>query len=79
MKTTEYIPKLSRGTRVRFLGRDTHPQNGKFGRIIDPVPNPSKRPENQWYDVGFDNHSLGRFNERYLLKVEAAGEGETAA
>ena len=79
MMTTEYIPKLSRGTRVVFLGREHHPKNGRGGRIIGPVPNPSRRPENQWYDVGFDDHSIGRFHERYLVQVEAVSKGEPAA
>ncbi len=78
MKTTEYIPHLSRGARVRFVAGDHHPKSGKFCTIIGALPNPSGRAENQWYDVRFDDASMGRFPERNLARVDADGE-ETAA
>jgi len=69
MRTSEYVPNLSRGARVRLMRN--HPKNGQLCTVIGALPNPSKRPENQWYDVRFDDYSIGRFVERYLLPVAA--------
>jgi hypothetical protein len=77
MKTSEYIPNLSCGTRVRFIGKD-HRKSGQLCTIIRILPNPSLRAENQWYDVRFDDYSMGRFVERYLTPV-TADEEKTAA
>jgi hypothetical protein len=44
-----------------------------------PLPNPSGRAENQWYDVRFDDQSLARLVERYLQEEVKADNGETAA
>ena len=76
MSTLGYVPNLSRGTRVRFIGN--HPKNGRQCTIIGALPNPSERADNQWYDVRFDDYSMGRFVERYLVRV-AADEEKTAA
>jgi ABC-type multidrug transport system fused ATPase/permease subunit len=54
MSTPEYVPNLSRGTRVRLMRN--HPKNGQLCTVIGPLPNPSKRPENQWYDVRFADY-----------------------
>jgi len=51
---------LSRGMRVRFTGQANNPNNGQRCTIIGILPNPSNRPENQWYDVRFDDESIGR-------------------
>jgi hypothetical protein len=77
MRTSQYIPNLSCGTRVRFIGKD-HQKSGQRCTIIGILPNPSRRAENQWYDVRFDDYSMGRFVERYLTRVGADGE-KTAA
>jgi hypothetical protein len=69
MNTSKYAPNLSRGTRVRLIGH--HRKNDQQCTIIDALPNPSKRLENQWYDVRFDDHTTGRFLERYLVPVAA--------
>ena len=71
MNTSEYVPNLSYGTRVRFLGKDDHPKSGQQCIVIGALPNPSKRAENQWYDVRFDDYSMGRFQGRYLVRVNA--------
>jgi hypothetical protein len=77
MKTSGYVPNLSYGARVRFIGKD-HPKSGQQCTIIGILPNPSRRAENQWYDVRFDDYSTGRFLERYLVRVVEDGE-KTAA
>ena len=78
MSTSNYIPNLSCGTRVRFIGQDHHPKSDQHCTIIGILPNPSKRALNQWYDVRFDDFSMGRFVERYLVRVNVDDE-ETAA
>jgi len=61
---------LSRGMRVRFTGQADNPNNGQQCTIIGILPNPSNRPENQWYDVRFDDESIGRFLGRYLVELD---------
>src|SRR5438045_7534072 len=68
MSVLKYIPNLTRGTRVR-LTADEHPKRGQQCTIMDPLPNPSQRPERQWYDVRFDDGSVGRFLQKYLAPV----------
>jgi hypothetical protein len=69
MKTSEYIPNLLCGARVRFT-RKGHRKSGQLCTIIRILPNPSLRAENQWYDVRFDDqYTMGRFVERYLTPV----------
>jgi len=67
VSTSEYVPNLSRGTRVLFIG--DHPKNRQQCAIIRVLPNPSGRAEHQWYDVRFDDYSVGRFLERYLVPI----------
>jgi hypothetical protein len=67
---------MSFGTRVRLIRDD--PKNGQHCTIIRTLPNPSKRPENQWYDVRFDDYSMGRFLERYLVTVAADQDSPAA-
>jgi len=76
MSTTEYSTNLPRGTRVRLIAE--HPKNGEHCTIIGALPNPSRLAKNQWYDVRFDDYSMGRFVERYLAPVSANG-GKKAA
>ncbi len=76
MRTSEYVPNLFCGIRVRFIG-ENHRKSGQPCTIVAILPNPSRRAENQWYDVRFDDYSMGRFVERYLMRdVE---DGETTA
>ena len=68
MKTSEYVPNLSLGSRVRFVGTH-HPKSVQQCVIIRILPNPSERPQKQWYDVRFDDGSLGRFHENQLIVI----------
>jgi hypothetical protein len=61
---------LSLGMRVRFNGQANNPKNGQHCTIIRVLPNPSNRPESQWYDVRFDDDSMGRFLRRYLVEFD---------
>ena len=64
-----YRPSLSYGQRVRLMKQDHH-EYSKEAVILWVLPNPSMRPENQWYDVRFENGVYGRFLERYLERIE---------
>jgi hypothetical protein len=66
MKTPQYTPSLTTGARVRFIGTDYPSKTGEPCTIIRILPNPSGLREHQWYDVKFDDGSLGRFLEKYL-------------
>jgi hypothetical protein len=66
MSVQKYKSNLADGSRVHFTGEEHHPKNGRYGTILGALPNPSQRPENQWYDVRFDDQSIGRFHERFL-------------
>jgi hypothetical protein len=66
MSVQKYKSNLADGSRVLFTGEEHHPKNGQYGTILGALPNPSQRPENQWYDVRFDDQSIGRFHERFL-------------
>jgi len=68
MSEGKYLPALQLGTRVQFIGQDQHPHNGQMCIVIGTLPNPSRVAEHQWYDVRFDDSSIGRFLERYLVK-----------
>jgi hypothetical protein len=61
---------LSRGMKVRFAGQPNNRKNGQHCTIIRVLPNPSNRPESQWYDVRFDDDSIGRFLRRYLVEFD---------
>ena len=79
MKSTEHSakgPVLLEKTRVRLLKRD-HRENSHPATLLRVLPNPSGIPENQWYDVQFDDGVYGRFLERYLERIEGSSE-ETA-
>ena len=64
-----YRPSLGYGMRVRLMKRGHH-EDSKEATIFWALPNPSKRPENQWYDVRFDHGVYGRFHERYLERID---------
>ena len=42
--------------------------------VLRVLPNPSCRPENQWYDVRFDDGLSGRFLGRYLERIDLEGK-----
>ena len=69
MKTKGYVANLSRGTRVRLIGVEQHPKRGGECTIIEILPNPSQKSEHQWYDVRFDDASIGRFLEKHLVET----------
>src|SRR5690242_8179867 len=54
MKNFPYVSHFSYGDRVRLTGLDGHPKKGGPCTIIYVLPNPSKKPEHQWYDVRFE-------------------------
>jgi hypothetical protein len=78
MKASNYIPSLGTGTEVRLTGLPQHAKNGDQGTILRVLPNPSKRRDNQWYDVRFPDGSIGRFQERYLVRITANNESRAA-
>jgi hypothetical protein len=78
MKTFEYIPNLPRGVKVVLIGRDSHPKNGQRCIVVAALPNPSRRSEHQWYDVRFNDYSMGRFLERCLDRVDEKDKGTAA-
>jgi len=55
-----------------------HPDFQQTATIIAALPNPSGRPDLQWYDVRFDNGRYGRFPERYLEPVRSTLEARPA-
>jgi hypothetical protein len=66
MRTPQYTPALTIGSRLRFIGTDYPSKTGEQCTIIRILPNPSGLSEHQWYDIRFDDGSLGRFLERYF-------------
>ena len=82
IKDSTYRHVLPEKARVRLLKREHH----KYTRpatLVHALPNPSGRPENQWYDVRFDDGVYGRFLERYLERIDLEGteqkEGDQAS
>src|SRR5262245_19445637 len=66
MKRSAYVSHYLYGDRLRFAGEAGHPKSGEPCTVIRVLPNPSERRECQWYDVRFDDGSVGRFLERYF-------------
>jgi hypothetical protein len=66
----DYVANFTCGSRVLLIEK-AHPRSGQQGIIIRILPNPSGRPENQWYDVRFADFSIGRFLEKYLVPIPA--------
>ena len=69
-KTPTYVPELPQGSRVRVV-RGIGPTSVLTATVIRALPNPSQRPENQWYDVKFSDGKLGRFNTLFLKPTES--------
>ena len=67
-----YRPVLTEKARVRLLKRE-HQEYARPAMILRVLPNPSCRPENQWYDVRFDDGLSGRFLGRYLERINSEG------
>jgi hypothetical protein len=68
MKSIPYQASLQERTRV-LLCHDKHPQHQKTATVVNVLPNPSRMPGHQWYDVRFDNGTWGRFLERQLERI----------
>ncbi|HET9129571.1 MAG TPA: hypothetical protein VFO86_01410, partial [Terriglobia bacterium] len=66
MPVQDHKSKLVAGSRVVFTGMAGDARNGKPCIILGALPNPSQRSGHQWYDVRFDDHTFGRFLERFL-------------
>jgi hypothetical protein len=64
----QYIPDLTHGDRVLFR-KDGSAKNGQVCSVFEVVPNPSRRSENQWYDVRFDDYAVARVHGRFLQKL----------
>jgi hypothetical protein len=73
MESTMYHPSLQEGMRV-LLVHDKHRQHQSTATVVNVLPNPSRLPVHQWYDIRFDNGTWGRFLERHLqgIPVEPA-------
>jgi hypothetical protein len=67
-RNLNYAPALPYHARVQLLRKDD-PRAGHFGVVVAALPNPSQRPENQWYDVRFDDETYGRFPARDLTPI----------
>ena len=66
---SEYTPDFPLGARVQVV-RGVGPTTSILtATVIRALPNPSQRPENQWYDVKFDEGRLGRFNTCFLKSM----------
>jgi hypothetical protein len=71
MESIPYRASLQEGTRVLFV-YDKHPQHQKTATVVNVLPNPSRMPAHQWYDVRFDNGAWGRFLARHLESIPAS-------
>jgi hypothetical protein len=78
MNPGSYVPNLKAGVRVRLVGPVQRSKSGELCTIIRILPNPSERAEHQWYDVRFDDGSLGRFLEGYLARTVKNDENAAA-
>jgi hypothetical protein len=72
IKNSTYRPVLPEKARVRLLKREHH-EHARPATLLHALPNPSGRPENQWYDVRFDDGAYGRFLGRYLERIDLEG------
>jgi len=68
MESISYRPSLQEGTRV-LLVHDNHQKHKSTATVIGALPNPSRMPVNQWYDIRFDDNTWGRFLARHLQKI----------
>ena len=78
MNTKTYIPNLRTGIKVRVVEITQHTRIGQEGRVIRQLPNPSKRADNQWYDVRFNDGFIGRFLERDLVRIDTSDQSSAA-
>ena len=69
-KTLTYEPALQLGSRVRVV-RGIGPTSVLTAIVVRALPNPSQRPDNQWYDVKFNDGKLARFNTCFLKPMES--------
>jgi len=46
--------------------------------VISVLPNPSRMPAHQWYDIRFDNGTWGRFLERHLQIIPTEPVSKTS-
>ena len=60
IKDSTYRSVLPEKARVRLL-KPEHHEYTRPATLLHALPNPSGRPENQWYDVRFDDGVYGRF------------------
>jgi hypothetical protein len=68
---------LKVGMRVRVLeSRD--PRDSGTAKVVWLLPNPSGKPENQWYDVRFDNGRWGRFPARLVERADSSAQTSAA-
>jgi hypothetical protein len=72
IKDSTYRPVLPEKARVRLLKREHH-EYTRPATLLHALPNPSGRPENQWYDVRFDDGVCGRFLGCYLERIDFEG------
>ena len=68
-KAPAYVPELPLGSRVRVV-RGIGPTSVLTATVVRALDNPSQRPENQWYDVKFNDGKLARFNMCFLKPME---------
>ncbi len=73
-----YIPSLRTGVQVRVVELTQRVRGGQTGTVIRILPNPSKRADNQWYDVRFNDGFIGRFLEKYLVRIDANDQDRVA-
>jgi len=69
-KTPPYEAELPLGSRVRVV-RGIGPTSVLTAIVVRALPNPSQSPDNQWYDVKFNDGKLGRFNTCFLKPMES--------
>ena len=69
MRAHDYVPRLTRGSRAIFTLKN-HPQGGQCCTLLNPLPDPSRRSANQWYDIRFDDGRFLRCHERDLQLIK---------
>jgi len=77
MESTSYRSSFLEGTRV-LLVYDKHQQHQTTATVISVLPNPSRMPAHQWYDIRFDNGTWGRFLERHLQIIPTEPVSKTS-
>jgi hypothetical protein len=67
---SETLIDFPEGCRVRVRETDD-PHFAGPAKVVVALPNPSRKRENQWYDVRFDSGRWARFPGRLLEFVES--------